>query len=406
MLKRTNLVKSRFNLKNFNSNFFPVAFMSFFVFAQIFDGVNAFGIKWVSGVLLVILVAFHALRSEKVITRNWFIFTLLIAFLPLYGLFISSINGGLNKFSDTSQLSFAILLFSTIYFHFGDNARLVIKIMIFNLRLLAFLIIAVFLFIFFGDYYPSFFLEKQILVFGERGYGGVTFNYIYFISSPLLLFLVAYDSYSLNNRVSFFKLFMLLLTICALFLSGTRALIVFAIFSFFFVSFWVGPLTIKFFYTVVAFLTTVLILYFYPDVAFSMFSEANSASKLSYFNGYWEILNNLKYFFFGQGFNAHTWSAEFLRMLSSVGNQGIKTELTYIELMRVYGVPMGSIVIILLFSLPFKRNVSREYQWLKPAMLMYLILAATNPYIFSSNGALALGVYLGFLNINKRVRSV
>ena len=70
MLKRTNLVKSRFNLKDFNSNFFPVAFMSFFVFAQIFDGVNAFGIKWVSGVLLVILVAFHALRSKKIITKN------------------------------------------------------------------------------------------------------------------------------------------------------------------------------------------------------------------------------------------------------------------------------------------------------------------------------------------------
>ena len=265
---------------------------------------------------------------------------------------------------------------------------------------------AVFLFIFFGDYYPSFFLEKQILIFGERGYGGTTFNLIYFISSPLLLFLVAYDSYSLNNRASIFKLFMLLLTISALFLSGTRALMVFAISSFFFVSFWLGSLTIKMFYIAAVFLTAALILYFYPDVVFSMFSEANSASKLSYFNGYWEILNNLKYFFFGQGFNAHTWSAEFLRMLSSVGNQGIKTELTYIELMRVYGVPMGSIVIILLFSLPFKRNGPREYQWLKPGLFMYLILAATNPYLFSSNGALALGIYLGFLNINKRVGSV
>ena len=393
-------------LKNINSKgrfYFPVIFIFFFVFAQIVDGINIFGIRWISACFLVMLVVFHALKRGKISTKNWFIYGLLFVIIPVYGLFRTGFNSDLSDLSDTSQLSFSILLFATIYFQFGGNAQLAIKIMVSNLRLLSFSIIAIFVFNYFGGYYPSFFVGNEMMFFGEREYGGVTFNFVYFISSPLLLFLVAYDSYSLIDRLSILKLFFLLVTISALFLSGTRSLIIFSLASFFFVSFWFGTLRTRIFCAVVVFLTAALILYSYIDVYFSMFSVANSAAKLSYLSGYGEIFGNSIYFLFGQGWNANAWSPDFIRMLDSVGNPGVKTELTYLELMRVYGAPMGAIITILLFSLPFIGDGPKEYQWLRPALFMYLILAATNPYIFSSNGVIAFGVYLGFLRINKGV---
>jgi len=139
------------------------------------------------------------------------------------------------------------------------------------------------------------------------------------------------------------------------------------------------------------------------EVFLAMFSAANSAAKLSYLSGYAEIFGNSIYFLFGQGWNANAWSSDFIKMLDIVGNPGVKTELTYLELMRVYGAPMGAIITILLFSLPFIGNGLKEYQWLRPALFMYLILTATNPYIFSSNGVIAFGVYLGFLRMTKGV---
>ena len=57
---------------------------------------------------------------------------------------------------------------------------------------------------------------------------------------------------------------------------------------------------------------------------------------------------------FGQGFNAHYWSGDFKALMARSGNDGTKTELTYLEFIRVFGVFFGMLLNLLIFYIPIK----------------------------------------------------
>ena len=92
---------------------------------------------------------------------------------------------------------------------------------------------------------------------------------------------------------------------------------------------------------------------------------------------------------FGQGYNAQEWSMNFKNMLIRSYNEGSKTELSYLELVRVYGLIVGTILIISLFIIPLL--VYKKYKkinYIIFAIFIYLINSALNPYLFSTNGVL------------------
>jgi len=133
----------------------------------------------------------------------------------------------------------------------------------------------------------------------------------------------------------------------------------------------------------------------------SMFeaTEQNNSLKLSYFEFYNGVFSEPGVFLFGQGLNAKEWSQTVFQILD---NNASKTELTYLELIRVFGL-VGFIVFIFLFIGMFNRLkfFSIQGQWLSPALFVYLLVAAVNPYIFSSNGMLLIG-YISALGNKKR----
>ena len=98
----------------------------------------------------------------------------------------------------------------------------------------------------------------------------------------------------------------------------------------------------------------------------------------------------------GQGFNAQEWSAPLKSMLTQTAG-ATKTELTYVEVIRVFGVFIG---IIFLFSLVMiaknLKNIPQKYnlEFLYPGFVIYLINCSINPYLISSIGALPLGLFL------------
>jgi hypothetical protein len=126
--------------------------------------------------------------------------------------------------------------------------------------------------------------------------------------------------------------------------------------------------------------------------AFFSVSETSNSMKLSLLNGYGEIFSNPVTLLFGQGFNAHEWSPT-LRNMIAIEEKASKTELTYLELVRVFGIVIATALIGTIFLLlRLTKNLHQNFRWIYPGFSVFLINAAFNPYLFSVNGILPLGL--------------
>jgi hypothetical protein len=68
-----------------------------------------------------------------------------------------------------------------------------------------------------------------------------------------------------------------------------------------------------------------------------------------------------------------------------------KTELTYVDLIRLFGLSGSVMLFFLLAFLSLSRKVAKSgYPWIAPSIFLYSATATINPYIFSSNGMLVI----------------
>lgn len=249
----------------------------------------------------------------------------------------------------------------------------------------------------------GFFVENGVLYFGPtRNYGGLNFHYMYFISSPMLIYLVALEAWGLFENKTKIQFFWCALAVLALFLSGTRANIILAICAVPFMFLWRrrGWAAIPIVFMSASIL--LLALHFAGVQAISaMFDLQNESNKikLGFLSGYAEIFSDVVTLIFGQGFNAHVWSSAFAEMLPGGAHGGAsRTELTYFELVRVFGIFVGGAFFYLMFVFLKKLSeIEPMWRWMAPAVFLYMIGSALNPYLFSSNGMLPLGLFAAAL---------
>jgi hypothetical protein len=254
----------------------------------------------------------------------------------------------------------------------------------------------------------SYFIDHKVAFVGFRNFTGISMPYIWFFASPLLILLLAYDFQYLKVGQLRRRLPLFVLTSIALGLSGTRAHILIATFF--------APICLllsgkrmavvramfilaAIFITVLAFDTTraLLIAYISP-------SEADNSMKINMLGGYSNMFSDPTVLLLGQGFNAHEWTPALRDMIAMKGNAS-KTELTYIELIRVYGVVLGSFFIsTLVFFVHRLKKLTENHAWLYVGFVIYLIDAASNPYLFSTNGMLPLGLTSSLLYYTERKR--
>ena len=356
---------------------------------------SMYSIKFVSvAFALGVLVLRCFLGGAKFNLTYVFILFFFVFYIPLYGLFVSSLRGGLGKpFIDTSYIFSAAYMICSFLYFYSDNLVNAYKAMIWSLRLLSALVFFGLIDVLMGsNEFIHFFVRNDAAFVGERIYAGVAFNYIYFIVSPMLIFLVCHDSWKFYEGRSWGSLLMLVLSVGALFLSGTRANMMVSCVAPIFTLLWLkyGRLSLVVL-PIVSALGFLALSVFEVPVLSAMFSaqDHSNAVKLSYLDGYYKILGDIDYFLWGQGFNAHLWSGVLAGMLPEGAS---KTELTYFELLRVFGV-FGLIffMLVMTYVVLSKRMASSCFPWVAPALTLYLMVAASNPYIFSSNGMLLVG---------------
>lgn len=368
--------------------------------AAVFDPVGSiFGFRYLALICIVSVFLFKILRSNfsfSIQQPYGLLFFFFVFFLPLYGSLIALVRGGIGgaSFNDTSYFASAVIFACSLIYFFNKNIEIALRAQIFSLRCLS-LIIIFCLITAAGGFsmdWIYFFVLNGVAFFSQRNYGGFDFYYIYFIASPMLIFLLAHESWTFFERPSIRGFFLLMLPIIALFLSGTRANILVSIGAIPLIYLWrrFGLLSVlPFIFLIVMF--AIVVIAFDSSIAASMFGsdDVSNLEKLNYLSLYSEIFSNPINLLFGQGLNAKEWSTIVYKM---VGTEASKTELTYLELLRVFGlfgfIGFFFVIYILLSSLI---SVPRSFQWIAPGLLMYILVSGINPYIFSSNGMLLIG---------------
>lgn len=392
-------------------------FVIFFIWvAAIFDPIgNVFAIRYIAMGLFVSNIAlipmFIKIKELDIIWRGFFILVLSII-MPIYGLIIYLFNTRGGDFIDTSYLAAGFLILYSLLYYENSLAKFSLFCMIWVLRILVVVIFLSALFQTQNNFEAlSFWTERNVAIIGFREYGTIQFPYIYFLSSPLLIFLLVHDYDKINKKFSLVNVFLFISTSFALILSGTRAHIIMPFFIIPLYYFLSLTFQKRLLYLPVFFLAF-LFIFLNNEVSilskdFFSTKESSNQIKISLLSGYAEIFSDPFTFIFGQGYNAHEWSYTLRRMIV-MEDKASKTELTYIEIWRVYGVFFFVIFVgMLAFVLKKLNGISFRYYWLYLSFFLFLLNASINPYLFSSNGMLPLGVILAviFFESKKNVLS-
>lgn len=351
--------------------------------------------KYISSISACLFFGVYFLIKRRYGIINYEQSLILIVFcvlMPIYGLLATFFNTEIGEINDTSYLGFSallLLLFPVVFI----ERKIFIKILILALRFLS-LIIVIILFSFIYDAdsngLAQFFIDKRSMFVGFREYAGIQTYYLYFTASPLLIILVAHDSYSLIKEITFRNILLFILSTISIFLSGTRFNMLMAII--------ILPITILIYNFSIKHITYYLIIIsfffvlLFQSAFISSFFGSNDGSnsvKIGYLDTYLSIFKKPEVLILGQGFNASDSSILFKNMLINFDNEGTKTELTFVELFRVFGLLFGSVLNILLISLPFLlyRKI-KEINFIIIGIMFYLVSSLLNPYIFSTNGVI------------------
>ena len=375
-------------------------------FSAVFDPMGGlYNLRFLSlfGVLFCIMIII-LVRPPRKVSLNLPVITILslVVVMPFYGLLIYLVRGGwVGPFIDTSYLASAVLILTS--FIYADS-RLVLRglaSMLLVLRMLVATILCVQGSILFSldDGWFNFFLQRQVAFIGVREYAGFELPYLYFVASPLLIYLASYDSWRLIKNPSLQSVSMCALTVLTLGLTGTRSHMAIAVLivPIFFLYYhkkylmWLLPIILF----ALIFLFTIIPL----DLLAAIFSsqEGSNSFKISMIQNYSNIFDDPISFIFGQGYNAIAWSGDLASMVGQ--NSGAsKSELTYLELIRVYGLIVALPFLWILGLIYFRViRLSKDYSWLGLAFLISLANASLNPYLFSTNGLLPLGLILALI---------
>lgn len=385
--------------------FFPLSIYLLWI-AAVFDPIgHVFGLRYIALALIYVTLLLHISNRKLHINVGsiyFFLFLYFVLILPAYGTLIYLVRGmGVGgDFIDTSYIAAGVLFGCSLVYLNSDSLQIGLAAQRFALRMLACTIIFCVLIYELGlpIFIIGFFVENGAAYFGPfRNYGGVNFYYMYFVASPMLIYLVTQEVWRVFDERTTVQFFWCGVALVSLFMSGTRANIILATFVVPVVYAWRrwGLFSIP----AVGLTAVVCLLLAYSlgvqSIA-SMFDPQNESIevKLGFLLAYIEIFSDAGVLLIGQGFNAHSWSDAFANMLPGGALGGAsKTELTYIEMIRVFGVVVGGAFFCLMAVLVKKLSeMDASLGWMAPALFLYLVGSTLNPYMFSSNGMLPLGL--------------
>lgn len=346
---------------------------------------------------LVFVIWFTKRMSKKLIVpkKLWFAVVFISFFMPFYALSIGLMNGFLHNTPVGTLVYFNSFFFFLIVLVtvseridltplFNYSSLLIVLItlgfylvLIFNTRL-------------FGSLYQYFVMDKQVAVYALRNYGEVTLLMIFYKTSPLLVFPLSYYLYQIliekRKKISLFHCVLVILIAVTLFLSGTRAnlLSLFLIIIFYFIFY--AYRKSRLWFVLLGSLGLLIVFLTLPSFSKLLLNqhEASNAIKFSYISSYINYFaHHIMSFIWGQGIGGAFFSAGLQRFINV-------SELTYLELIRIWGFPIAILFVGILVLPLLKEIKAKKLSHLFIAYMAYLFIAGTNPLLLSSTGMLVL----------------
>ena len=335
-------------------------------------------------------------HTKLVIPPPLFIVLAFIAlFMPFYALSVGIINGviantSIESYAYFNSFFFFLLLLVIVTEHIELTNYINYSSFLIVGITLGFYLILIINPLFFEDIYHYFVLDKGVAVYALRNYGGFTLLMMFYKTSPILVFPLSYFLYRLiispEKRRVFPDVIFLFLIIITLFISGTRANVVslMVIVLFYFGFYIYKKSKVRFVLTVI--LSLVILIFALPPFLDLLFNnkEASNVVKAGHFSSYLDFFEGHKVMaIFGQGIGGSFYS-------SGSGMVRNVSELTYLEIIRIWGFPVSVMffgVLILPLILEIRSgNIGPVFI----AYLAYLFIAGTNPLLLSSTGMIVL----------------
>ena len=383
-------------LKSKYSLFLNISIVLLFVDVIVDPGNLIFHAKYVL-FALVFLIWLPVVFSKKLILprRLWFVLIFISLFMPFYALSVGILNTSLHNISLGNPVYFNSFFFFLIVLVtvsekieltslFNYTSLLIVAItfgiylvMVFNLHL-------------FGKLYQYFVVDKGVAVYALRNYGKLTMLMIFYKTSPLLVFPLSWYLYQIliekNKRSPFSHYALVVIIALTLFLSGTRAnLLSLVLIILFYLGFYLYKKSGSWF-LLLGSLGLVIVLFALPSVTRLLLNpqETSNIIKFSYLSSYANYFyQHLSSLIWGQGIGGAFYAAG-LERLTDV------TELTYFELIRVWGLPIALFFVGILFMPLIAEIKAGKISHLFIAYIAYLFIAGTNPLLLSSTGMLVL----------------
>jgi len=330
---------------------------------------------------------------------NWYILISSFSFslmFPLMWLFFGYV------FNFNFSLEYGLMYLKAFVFFLLINVTLDTRIDFSKLFVATtFLLIPIttFLYFFIGEFksVEMVFLDfKETFVISKRAFGGFVFDpVIFYKTSPLLIFGLSYLCQINRFKYLIFNAILIILCLFTLVISGTRANMmasVVILFYFFYKNYFTKNKAIKIlFWLSSALCFIVFLIPFLGTYVFDTYEQSNQA-KLNIINDYFYLWSNNIYSIpFGQGLGGGFNTIE--RGMSYM------VEPTYFEIIRMFGVIGGAVILLFLvlplflFSISKSSNLYTKYQYLLIAYILYLLIEIpSNPLLLSSTGMLIMVV--------------
>lgn len=355
-----------------------------------------FHLKYVLFVLLFIIWAPTLLSKQLALPRYLiFIIIFVCVFMPFYSISIGLINHYLQNTSFGEIVYFNSFFFFLLILITANEKIELTKIFNYSTLLIILITIVSYSILIynpntFGLLYDYFVVNKRVAIYGLRNYGDYTLLMMFYKTSPLLVFPLSYYLNQLlisqdKKHVLIKSLFLIAIAI-TLFLSGTRANLLSLLLIVLFYIFYFAYKQSKPLFLILGFALLLIATYGLSTLGGILLStsETSNMIKFGHVISYIEhFSNHIGVLIFGQGLGSTFYS-------SGVNSIVSITELTYFELIRIWGLPITLIFCGILIIPLYKEIKERKMSHLFIAYLAYLFIAGTNPLLLSSTGMLVL----------------
>jgi len=355
-----------------------------------------FHVKYVLFALVLLIWALGNFSKKLFLPKYlWFILLFIAFFMPFYQLSIGLINSMLHNVPLGKPVYFNSFFFFVIILVTVSEKMNLTAMFNYSSLTIVFITLGLYLVLIFktslfGDMYRYFVMDKQVVVYALRDYGKETLLMIFYKTSPLLVFPLSWYLYRIliekQRKALFVNILLLILTALTLYFSGTRANLVSLVLI---VVFYFGYFLFKkskIWFVWALGLGVLAALFMLPSFAGLLLNkqEASNAIKFGYLSSYANYFDHhLLSLLFGQGIGGIFYASGLHRFIDV-------SELTYLELIRVWGIPIAIFFVAVLLIPLFAEIRAKNITHLFIAYLAYLFISGTNPLLLSSTGMLVL----------------